>query len=66
VELDDGKNLLWVAENRGHSAAVMLKTYVKGLKGSAPQEVAAIEQAMGFATDTPLETAVRRNNLTRN
>lgn len=51
-----GKNLLWVAENHGHSAAVMLKTYAKWLKGSTPHEVAAIEHAMGFATNMPLET----------
>jgi integrase len=45
-----GKNLLWVAEQHGHSAAVMLKTYAKWLKGSGEQEVAAIRRAMGLDT----------------
>jgi hypothetical protein len=44
-----GKNLLWVAENHGRSAAVMLKTYAKWLRATTPEEVVAIERAMGFA-----------------
>ncbi len=50
-----GKNPLWVAEQHGHSVAVMLKTYAKWLKGTTPEEVAAIKRAMGFATDSPLK-----------
>ena len=45
-----GKNLLWVAQNHGHSATVMLKVYAKWLKGSTDKDVAKISVAMGFAT----------------
>jgi integrase len=50
-----GKNPLWVAEMHGHSVAVMLKTYAKWLKGTSAEEIATLERAMGFATDSPLE-----------
>lgn len=43
-----GKNLLWVAEQHGHSAAVMLKTYAKWLKGTTEEDIAAIKRAMGI------------------
>ena len=49
-----GKNLLWVAEQHGHSAAVMLKTYAKWLKGATEKDLDAIRGAMGFATHLPL------------
>jgi len=49
-----GKNLLWVAEQHGHSAAVMLKTYAKWLKGTTDADVAAIRAAMGFGTSLAL------------
>jgi len=45
-----GKNLLWVAEQHGHSAAVMLKTYAKWLKGSTDADVESIKRAMGLGT----------------
>jgi integrase len=45
-----GKNLLWVAQNHGHSAAVMLKAYAKWLAGSTDTDVAKISAAMEFAT----------------
>ena len=45
-----GKNLLWLTQNHGHSAAVMLKAHAKWLKGSAEKDVAKISGAMGFAT----------------
>lgn len=50
-----GKNLLWVAENHGHSVAVMLKTYAKWLKGSSDADVAKIRRAMGFGSSLALE-----------
>jgi len=49
-----GKNLLWVAQNHRHSAAVMLKTYAKWLTGSTEKDVEKIRAAMGFATNLPL------------
>ena len=42
------KNLLWVAANHGHSAAVMLKTYATWLKGTKPEDIEAIKRAMGY------------------
>ncbi len=50
-----GKNLLWVALQHGHSAAVMLKTYARWLAGSTEKDVETISKAMGFATSLPLE-----------
>lgn len=50
-----GKNLLWVAEQHGHSPAVMLKTYAKWLKGTTEADIEAIRRAMGFATNSPLK-----------
>jgi integrase len=49
-----GKNLLWVAEQHGHSAAVMLKTYAKWLKGATEEDIARIRRAMGFGTNSAL------------
>ena len=49
-----GKNLLWIAQNHGHSPAVMLKVYAKWLSGSTDKDVAKISAAMGFATSLPL------------
>jgi hypothetical protein len=45
-----GKNLLCVAQNHGHSPAVMLKVYAKWLTGSTNKDVAKIEAAMGLAS----------------
>jgi hypothetical protein len=50
VELVIGKNLLWVAQNHGHSAAVILKAYAKWLTGSTDKDVAKIRTAMGLAS----------------
>lgn len=41
-----GNNLLWVAENHGHSPFVMLRVYVKWLKGTSLKHVAAIQAVM--------------------
>lgn len=49
-----GKNLLWVAEQHGHSAAVMLKAYAKWMKGTTSEELEKIRRAFGFATSLPL------------
>ena len=49
-----GKNLLWVAQNHGHSAAVMLKAYAKWLTGSTDKYVAKIRTAMGLASNWPV------------
>jgi integrase len=43
-----GKNLLWVAEQHGHSPGVMLKTYAKWLKGATEADIEAIKRAMGY------------------
>lgn len=43
-----GKNLLWVAQNHGHSVSVMLKVYAKWLRGTTDAEVNAIRKAMGY------------------
>ncbi len=45
-----GKNLLWVAEQHGHSAAVMLKVYAKWTKGATEKDVQAIRAAFENAT----------------
>lgn len=49
-----GKNLLWVAQQHGHSAAVMLKVYARWMTGTTPEGVAAISAAMGFGTSLAL------------
>jgi integrase len=49
-----GKNLLWVAEQHGHSPAVMLKTYAKWLKGATENDVDLIRRVMGFGTNSAL------------
>lgn len=49
-----GKNFLWVADQHGHSAAVMLKTYAKWLRGADAEDIADISAAFGFATYLPL------------
>lgn len=49
-----GKNLLWVAEQHGHSAAVMLKTYAKWMKGATEEDIERLRAAFGFATNLPL------------
>lgn len=49
-----GKNLLWVAEQHGHSAAVMLKTYAKWMRGATEEDIEGIRRAFGFVTDLPL------------
>lgn len=54
-----GRNFLWVADQHGHSAAVMLKVYAKWLRGAGEKEVAAINAAFGFASDLPAERAPR-------
>jgi len=54
-----GKNLLWVAQQHGHSAAVMLKTYARWLAGSTEKDVEAIRLAMGFATSLPLGKRIK-------
>ncbi len=49
-----GNNLPWVAQNHGHTAAVMLKAYAKWLTRSTEKDVAKISAAMGFATNLSL------------
>lgn len=44
-----GKDLLWVAEQHGHSPSVMLRTYAKWLKGATEETIATIRRAMGYA-----------------
>jgi hypothetical protein len=41
-----GKNSLWVAEQHGHSAHLMLDVYANWLDGADAREIARIEQAM--------------------
>jgi len=52
-----GKNLLWVAQNHGHSGAVMLKVYAKWLQGSTDKDVAKIGAAMELASNWPVEVS---------
>lgn len=47
-----GKNLLWVAEQHGHSAAVMLKTYAKWMRGATEADVAKIREAFGYGSES--------------
>lgn len=49
-----GKNLLWVAEQHGHSAAVMLKSYAKWMSGATEADIEKLGRAFGFATNLPL------------
>jgi hypothetical protein len=42
-----GKNLLWVAEQHGHSVEVMLRIYAAWLEGATDSDIHAIKQAMG-------------------
>lgn len=56
-----GKNLLWVAEQHGHSPAVMLKTYAKWLKGATEEDIKAIRRAMEFVTNSAL--AISQNRI---
>jgi integrase len=48
-----GKNLLWVARQHGHSAAVMLKTYAKWIDGTTDEDVEALKRA--FSTSSALK-----------
>jgi hypothetical protein len=41
-----GKNLLWTAEQHGHSVQVMLNVYAAWLKGASERDLEAIKQAM--------------------
>jgi hypothetical protein len=41
-----GKNLLWAAEQNGHSVEVMLHMYAKWLEGSTEADIDAIRKAM--------------------
>jgi hypothetical protein len=41
-----GKNLLWAAEQHGHSAAMMLKAYAKWLNESTADDIARIRAAL--------------------
>ena len=45
-----GENLLKVAQQHGHSAAVMLKVYARWIAGSTDEDVDGIRRAMGFGT----------------
>ena len=54
-----GKNLLWVAEQHGHSAAVMLKTYARWMKGATEKDIEKIRSAFGFVTDLALAHRAR-------
>jgi integrase len=49
-----GENLLKVAQQHGHSAAVMLKVYARWIAGSTDKDVNAIRRAMGFGTRVAL------------
>lgn len=44
------KNLLWVAGQHGHSAAVMLKNYAKWISGATAEDVEKLRRAFGFVT----------------
>lgn len=46
-----GKNLLWVARQHGHSAAVMLKTYAKWIDRTTAEDIEALRAA--FAMQAP-------------
>src|ERR1700682_4112864 len=41
-----GKNLLWVAQQHGHSVEVMLRMYAAWLEGATAADIQAIKQAM--------------------
>jgi hypothetical protein len=41
-----GKNLLWVAKQHGHSVEVMLRMYAAWLEGATDSDIHAIKQAM--------------------
>jgi hypothetical protein len=41
-----GKNLLWVANQHGHSVEVMLRMYAAWLEGATEADIHAIKQAM--------------------
>ena len=49
-----GKNLLWVAEQHGHSPAVMFKAYAKWLEGASKKDIEAMRAAMGLVTNLAL------------
>ena len=49
-----GKNFLWVADQHGHSPAVMLKTYAKWMKGATEKDINAFRRAFGFGTNLAL------------
>lgn len=50
-----GMNLLRVASEHGHSAAVMLKTYAKWTEGATEEDIAEIREAYGFGSDLAVE-----------
>lgn len=57
-----GKNLLWVAEQHGHSPEVMLRSYAKWTKGATEKDIEKIHVAFGFATNLPPERQAKEVN----
>jgi hypothetical protein len=57
-----GKNLLWVAEQNGHSVEVMLRMYAKWLKGSTEADIEAIRQAMNARHESRSASAPQAMN----
>jgi flavorubredoxin len=45
----DPNKLLWIAEQHGHSVAVMLKVYARWTKGGKHADISAIRAAMDSA-----------------
>jgi flavorubredoxin len=51
------EKLLWIAEQHGHSVAVMLKDYAAWTKGAKDSDVAVIRAAMQAAPGQLLKAA---------
>jgi integrase len=66
-----GKNLLWVANQHGHSVEVMLRMYAAWLDGATESDIHAIKKAMGKRPAAPVAipdspTAISALNSAKN
>lgn len=47
-----GKNVFWVAEQHGHSAEVMFRSYAKWIRGTTEEDVNKLRKAFGYGAES--------------
>jgi integrase len=55
-----GKNLLWVAEQHGHSVSTMVETYGAWIEGSQAEDLDAIKRAMESSPRSSFQLRIAR------